>query len=247
MARHSWNWLAVVVAVIGAPAARAGLVTPDSIGSPVLSSAIEGSPVAAGGLVANQYQSLGLLFPTHSLGDPASSYSTAVIGLNNRDVFITAAQWGTPDFRVSDASHYSPGGVTAAFVLPGTTTPDVADSVTLSLYSSGPIFAQLQAFDKNGRLVKTIDAQVAGETNTPIVFDVADIQSVNAQVFQPIIGPPIPGFQGPTGYPFAWGVSSIEWHEAPEPAGLVLGGLGMCALLGYALRRRLICLGVRGA
>ncbi len=173
--------------------------------------------------------------------------------MNNIDFFVGAYQTTTPNGVVNHVSYQSPAGVDAAFVAPGTTTPDVADDVTVSLYSNGPILAQVEAFDKNGQLLKTITTQVAGEvageTITPIEFDVAGIQSVYTTAFQPVIDP-LPGEAFIAGQPsFIWGVSSIEWHEAPEPAGLVLGGLGVFALLGYACRRRLVrmSLGVRGA
>jgi hypothetical protein len=252
MTRHSWILLAVVLAITCAadtPAARAGLVTPDSIGSPVLSSSVEGSVVAVGGLVTNQYQGLGLLFPAVGLGDPNTSYSTAIIQLNNHDVFTGAYQMKAFGDLANHISYRESQGVTADLVLPGTTTSGVADSATVSLYANGPVFAQLEAFDKNGQLLKTILTQVAGKSDTPIEFDVAGIQSINTQVFQPVIDPPYPGFVMPQGYPYAWGVASIEWHEAPEPAGFILGGVGMFALLGYSWRRRSmrVRLGVRGA
>jgi hypothetical protein len=252
MARHSRILLAAVLGIAcaaEAPVARADLVTPDSIASPVLSSEIDDS-VPSGGLVTNQYQGLGLLFSVQRLGEPAVIYSTAIIQLNNRDVFTGAYQATTSSGAVNHVSYQSPTGVTAALVQPGTTTQAVADSVTVSLYSNGPILAQLEAFDKNGRLLKTITTQVGGDSNTPIEFDVAGIQSVYTTAFQPIIDPPPPGEGSIQGHPsFIWGVSSIEWHEVPEPAGFVLSGLGMFALLGYALRRRLmgVRLGVRGA
>jgi hypothetical protein len=239
MARHSQILSAILVIVyaVGTPAARAGLVTPDSIASPVLSSEIDDS-VPSGGLVTNQYQGLGLQFSVQSLGEPAVTYSTAIIQLNNRDLFTGAYQATTPNGVVNHVSYQSPAGVAAAFVLPGTTTPDVADFVRVSLYSNGPILAQLEAFDKNGQLLKTITTQVAGQSDTPVEFDVAGIQSVYTTAFQPIIDPP-PGFAAVAGQPsFIWGVASIEWHDAPEPTGFILGGLGMLALLGYAWRRR---------
>jgi hypothetical protein len=249
MARYSRIMLAVVLVIagtFGSPAARAGLVTPDSIGSPVLSSEIDNS-VPSGGLVTNQYQALGLLFPVQGPGESGAVYSTAIIQQGNLDLFTGACQATTPSGVVNHVSYQSPAGVTAAFVLPGTTTPDAADSVTVSLYSNGPILAQLEAFDKNGHLLKTITTQVGSASDKPIEFDIAGIQSVYTTAFQPIIDP-LPGEACIAGQPsFIWGVSSIEWHEAPEPAGLVLGGLGMLALLGYAWRRRSLRLGVRGA
>jgi|SRR5665213_3205486 len=251
MARHSRIWLAMALGIVyawGTPAARAGLVTPDSIASPVLSSEIDNS-VPPGGLVTNQYQALGLLFPVQRLGEPAVTYSTAIIQALNLDLFTGAYQATTPGGLVSHVSYQSPAGVTAAFVLPGTTTPDAADSVTVSLYSNGPILAQLEAFDKNGQLLKTITTQVGMASEKSIEFDIAGIQSVYTTAFTPIIDPPPPGVPFIEGHPsFMWGVSSIEWHEAPEPAGLVLGGLGMFALLAYAWRRRSMRmrLGVRG-
>jgi hypothetical protein len=254
MAGHSRIGLAMILVIAcaaGTPTAWAGLVTPDSIASPVFSWPEEGGPVPAGGLVTNQYQALGLLFPAQGLGEPGVAYSTAIIRLGiNLDLFTGAYQATTPSGVVNHVSNQSPAGVTAAFVLPGTTTPDAADSVTVSLYSNGPILAQLEAFDKNGQLLKTITTQVGMASEKSIEFDIAGIQSVYTTAFQPIIDPPPPGVPYIAGQPgFIWGVSSIEWHEAPEPAGLVLGGLGMFIQLGYAWRRRSmrVRLGVRGA
>jgi hypothetical protein len=250
MARHSRILLAAVLGIAcaaEAPVARAGLVTPDSIGSPVVSTASAGTPVAPGGLVTNQYQNLGLLFPFHGPDAAGGYYSAAVVRLNNQDIFTGAYQGITANGLVRLVSQDS--AVVAALVLPGTTTPDTADSVTVTFASAGPGLAQLEAFDKNGRLVKTVTAQVGGILDTPVELDVEGIQSVNALVYEPVIDPP-PGVVSVAGYRvYAWGVSSIEWHEAPEPAGFVLGGLGMLALLAYALRRRLmrVRLGVRGA
>ncbi|HBI41370.1 MAG TPA: hypothetical protein DDY78_00745 [Planctomycetales bacterium] len=257
MSRLSRIGLAVVVAITcaaEAPAARAGLVTPDSIASPVISwsasgPAIFGGPVAVNGIVTDQYQGLGLLFPAQTVGEPNTTYSTAVIRLNNHDVFAGAYLARTPTGLVNYVSANAPAGVTAALVLPGTTTPDMADSVTVSFESTGPILGQLKAFDKNGRLLKTVTTQIGGVLDTPVELDVAGIQSIYATAYLPIIDP-LPGFGYIAGRPdFYWGVSSIEWHEAPEPAGFVLGGLGMFALLGYAWRRRSmrVRLGVRGA
>jgi hypothetical protein len=252
MARHSRILLATVFVIACAaetPAAWAGSVTPDSIGSPVLSSPVDEGPVAAGAIITNEYQGSGLLLSVEGLAGPGEVSSATVVRLNNRDLFAAALLDGASGAPPAFLS-FRFGGVGASLVLPGTTIPDVADSVTVSLYSNGPILAQLEAFDKNGQLLKTITTQVRGEIDTPVEFDVAGIQSVFTTAFQPVIDP-IPGQPPPNnpGYPYAWGVSSIEWHEAPEPAGFVLGGLGMLALLGYAWRRRSmrVRLGVRGA
>jgi len=202
MDRHSRILLATALVsafAVGTPAARAGLVTPDSMGPPVVSPSVEGSVVVAGGLATDQYQGLGLLFPAVSLGDPNVSYSTAIIQINNHDVFTGAYQSKAFGDLANYISMRGAQGVTADLVLPGTTTPDAADSVTVSLYANGPVFAQLQAFDKNGQLLKTILTHVAGQSDTPFEFDAAGIQSINAQVFQPVIDPPYPGFVMPQG------------------------------------------------
>jgi hypothetical protein len=251
MSRHSRIGLTMVLAVacaVGAPAAQAGYVTPDSIASPVLSSSTSGGLVAAGGLVTDQYQGLGLLFTDQRPGaDP--TFTTAVIRINNRDVFTGAYQTGTASGSPNHVSFQSPAGVSANLVAPGAATPDVADSVTISFDSTNPVLVQLEALDKNGHVLKSTTAQVNGVL-TPVELDVAGIRSIYATAFQPIVDP-LPGFPPPPhGYPpYAWGVASLEWHEAPEPAGFVLGGLGMIAVLGYAWRRRLMRmrLGVRGA
>jgi hypothetical protein len=245
MARHSRIWLAIVLAVtcaVGTPAARAGLVTPDSMGPPVVSSSGNGDVVAQGGLVFNQYRGLGVLFsPEPQIAD--DGYYTTVVHVNNLDVF--AGTYTNISDLTSHVSYQSPAGVWAGFYLPGRWTPDMADTVTASFDSIGPVLVQLEAFDKDGNILKSTTAQINGVL-TPVELDVAGIQSVYATAFQPVIDP-IPGAPPLQGYPYAWGVASIEWHEAPEPAGFVLGGLGMLALLAYAWRRRSLRLGVRGA
>ena len=218
-------------------------MTPDSIGSPVVSSSANGAVVAPGGLVFDQYRALGVLFsPEPQIAD--DSHYTAVVQVNNRDVF--AGTYATISDAASHVSYQSPAGVWASFYLPGSWTRDTADTVTASFDSTGPVLVQLEAFDKDGNLLKSTTAQINGVLK-PVELDVAGIQSVYATAFQPVIDP-IPGQPPPNnpGYPYSWGVSSIEWHEAPEPAGFVLGGLGMLALLAYAWRRRSLRLGVRG-
>jgi hypothetical protein len=249
MARHSQILLAMVLLIAcaaGASVARAGLVTPDSIGSPVLSSDIYYT-VPPDGLVTDQYQNLGLQFPIHGEDGFGEFYSAAVLRLGNQDVFTAAFQEKTTNGVVRLVALDT--AVVADLVRPGTTTPDMADSVTVTFASAGPGLAQLEAFDKNGRLLKTATAQVGSALDVPVELDVAGIQSISALVYQPVVDPP-PGVVSVAGWPvYPGGVASIEWHEAPEPAGLVLGGLGMLALLGYAWRRRSmrVRLGVRGA
>ena len=249
MARHSRMLSAIVLAIIcgaGTPTARADLVTPDSIGSPVLSSDVYHT-VPPDGFITDQYQKLGLQFPIHGEDAFGQFYSAAVLRLNNQDIFTAAFEGestnGVVRLVVPDTA------VVADLVRPGTTTPAVADSVTVTFASAGPGLAQLEAFDKNGRLLKTVTAQVGSALDVPVELDVAGIQSISALVYQPVVDPP-PGVVSVAGWPvYPGGVASIEWHEAPEPAGFVLGGLGMFALLGYAWRRRSmrVRLGVRGA
>ena len=95
MSRHSWIGLTVALAITGVvdtPAARAGYVTPDSIASPVISSSNYDATVAPNGLVTNQYQSLGILFPLQGPDQQSGFNSAAVIQLNNLDVFASAYQ-----------------------------------------------------------------------------------------------------------------------------------------------------------
>ncbi len=108
MTRHSRIWLAMALGIIcawGTPTARAGLVTPDSIGSPVVSSSGNGDAVAPGGLVFDQYRALGVLFsPEPQIAD--DGHYTAVVQVNNRDVF--AGTYATITDGVSHVSYQSP-------------------------------------------------------------------------------------------------------------------------------------------
>lgn len=236
MSRHSRIRLAaavMIVCVAQAPAAWAGYVTPDSIGAPVVSTSANGDVVPADGLVFNQYRSLGAVFAPEL---QVSNYFTTVVKVNNLDVFAGTYASDHSSDLATHVSYQSPAGVWAGFYAPGTWMPDAADIVTTTLDSTGPVLVQLKAFDQEGNLLKTTTTQVNGVL-TPVEIDVAGIQSVYATAFQPVVDP-IPGAPPLQGYPYAWGVASIEWHEAPEPAGFVLGGLSLMALFGYVWRRR---------
>lgn len=237
--RSRIGWLALAAVVCGGWAsARADLITPDSIASPpAVSPTVQGGAVAAGGWVTNQYQGVGLIFPSQMTGVDTAN-GTALVRVNGSTVWTTGTHVDGP--VISNVWFNSASAVTADLVAPGTTTPAVADSVRVDFLSAGPLAVSLGAYDKNGHQVAFTTALIAAGVDTPISLGGDGITSIQATAYQPIIDPPggvdpSPGAQPP----FAWGVSGIAWANAPEPGGLVLGGLGVFGLLAYAWKRRL--------
>ena len=232
------NWWAVVVFAVGAcSSARADPITPDSIASPpAVSPTIQGGSVAPGGWVADQYQGAGVVFPGQMTGVD-TGFGTAVIRVNGASVWTPAAY--SDGLILSALAFNSPAGVAADLVLPGTSTPAVADSVRVDFLSAGNLIVTLGAYDKNGVQVASTTALIAAGVETPLSLGGAGIESIRATAYQPVIDPLTCVSPDSTpAIPVAWGVRSIEWANAPEPGGLVLAGLGMCGLIGYARRRR---------
>ena len=241
MTIRSRNCVAILAAAaFSSSAARADLITPDSIASPpAVSPAAQGAAIVPGGWVTNQYQGVGLIFTSQMTGVD-SGYGTALVRVNGSTVWTTA---GYSDAGLLGGVDFNaPSAVAADLVAPGTTTPAVSDSVRVDFLSAGPLAVSLGAYDKNGNQVAFTTALIAAG-NTPISLGGAGITSIRATAYQPVIDPPggvdpSPGAQPP----FAWGVRSVAWANAPEPGGLVLAGLGIVGLIAYAWKRRPPCL-----
>ena len=227
---------AALVALAGWSSARAEIITPDSIASPpAVSPAVEGGPVAAGGWATNQYERLGVVFPGKRTGVD-TGLGTAVVLVNGVKVW-TGASYADGGI-ISNIGFNGEVGVSADLVAPGTTPPAVMDHLRVGYRSVGQGIAYLAAFDLHGHLIQAISSPIQGGVDGTLSLDVAGIYSLRATVYQAVVDPPVG--DGPNGFgqPAAWGVRSIDFREAPEPAGLALGGMGMCSLMAYAWRRR---------
>jgi PEP-CTERM motif len=228
---------AALVVLAGWSSAKAGIITPDSIGSPpAVSPAIQGSSVATNGWATNQYQGLGVVFPGRMTGVD-TGMGTAVVVVNGARVWTGATSLDGP--VISHVAFDGDIGVSADLVAPANATPVAVDHLRVDFSSTGPGLAYLAAYDLHGNLIQSTSSPIAGGGETALSLNVAGIHSLYATVYQAVIDPPVganPGFGN--GWPAAWGVRAIEWREAPEPAGLMLGGLGTMVLIAYAWRRR---------
>ena len=156
-------------------------------------------------IAGDRYQSQGVLLSTNGTGLFVSGNGTqnVLFASNNSRVIIN-------------------------FVLPGTTTPGVTDSVSLFTIGSNALgtFSSAQAFDINGNLLGTRSASSGAQ----LVFSVAGINRV---VFTPAVldsgSIDTLTFNTPT---------AASPSAVPEPATTVLLGTGLLGVVGAARRRR---------
>ena len=231
--RNGCRLAALVVFLIGAPAVRAEVITPNSISSPPpLSPAIDGQAVAPGGWVTNQYASQGLNFPYRMTGVD-TGLSTALVRVNGVKVWTGA---NSVDGGFLGAVSFA-SGVKAELVVPGTQTQATTDSLRLHLVASGGMglaSALIQAYDGHGNpLLVQRTSITEGPAGTWITLSGPGIQSFQVMAFPGLIPA-----DGPANLPFIWGVAGIDFHPAPEPTSLALAGLGLAGLVGQAWRRR---------
>jgi hypothetical protein len=230
-----------LVVAAAAPGARADLITPDSVASPIpLSPAFQGANVPVDGQVWSQYQGRGVLFSTAPWVPPTidAGHTTAVAVVNGVKVWVGASSVAPRPATVDFSA-----GVTAQLVAPGTTTPALTDSLRVKVVSAGGTgFAayQLSGYDAHGHLLlsQTSNFRARGSGDW-LTLSAKGIQSIHVTAV-PLLFPldPVPGFVGPPERPFAWGVAAIDVAGAPEPTGLALAGLGLAGWIGYAWRRR---------
>ncbi|HTU18692.1 MAG TPA: PEP-CTERM sorting domain-containing protein [Gemmataceae bacterium] len=200
---RSWRWSALAIAFgLATPAARAEMITPDSIPNPpsaVASAA--GTPVYSNNLVTTQYDGLGLRFGR-----------AAITQLNNIPVWAPIT--GAPQGTIS----YTFWGVGGSFVRPGSLTPTTVSSLTL------------HTFGLTGTPDLVVDSSYGSQLNIIPVLQSGPGGSQVWTFTGPGIGPfgisPSASQTGP------WGISEISFTPTPlpEPSSLVLAGLGALGL-----------------
>jgi hypothetical protein len=118
---RSWTALAIAFG-LAAPAARAAMITPESIPDPpgTVSSGY-GTPVNANNLVTTQYAGLGLSF----------SSGAAITNLNGVHVWAPIAAPRPGEVSVGQISYYST--LSGQFVAPGSLNPTTVTSFTLTI------------------------------------------------------------------------------------------------------------------
>lgn len=205
LAFRIWRWsVLALVCGLTAPAARAEMITPNSIPNPpgAVGSA-NGTLVDANSLVSTQYDGLGLRFLT----------AVAITQLNNISV------WAPINRGSQNTISYTFYGVGGLLVRPGSLTPTTASSVTMDVIGiTGTPDVVANSF--YGYL--------------PIVPVLQSTPGPDGGQLWTLTGPGIASFGiGPSASQTgAWGVAGVFFtpSPAPEPSSLVLACLGLPSL-----------------
>jgi hypothetical protein len=249
---HPSNYLrwaaAALVSTIGllpVSTARAGIITPDSI-SPmpmITSPAVNGTVVPAGGIVEDQYASLGIGFGSTALaringiltftpmGAPLFPPSWGPSGSEGKLNYFTGLPWG--------------GVVQGVLVAPGMSGFGKSNQVSFEFINIPTVpplalLVHVDLFDIQGN---AISSPTVGSMNGPHGGTILSFSAPDISVFQvrKLLG------DSRTDDP-AWGIAQINpgavefaaprVQDLPEPGTLMLGAVGMIGLLGLAKRSR---------
>ncbi len=213
-----------VAFVLTASAARAGLITPDSIPNPP--SAVDsanGTQVYANNIVNTQYGGLGLNF----------SSGAAITNMNGVAVWAPLASGIViPDSQVSGSpplagqiGYFS--SLAGKFVSPGSSNPTTVSSLSVETIGT-PGFFSMSVYGLNGQSlnIDPIFTNVIGPNGSQSwTFTGSGISSFSTIM----IPPPVVSGLG-TSFNPAWGVAEVSFTPTqattPEPSSLVLAGLG---------------------
>jgi hypothetical protein len=223
---RSRRWSALTVLFIFASqAARAGMITPDSIPNPPSSVAsAQGTPVYTNNFVIGQYSGLGLVFPRGS----------ALTQLNGMSVWAPVSP--PPKLAGPSSSGSASGSIGSIayawsllgrFVLPGSLNPTAVSSLTVGTLGNPSL--SMSVYGLNGQRLNIIPVigSIAGVHDW--TFTGRGISSFFATVVPPPGGGAHPGaITNP-----AWGVAGVSFTpvSGPEPSSLVLAGLGALGLV----------------
>jgi hypothetical protein len=226
------RWSALAIAFgLAVPAARAEMITPDSIANPPSAvGSANGTPVYAGNFVTTQYNGVGLNF----------SSGAAITNLNGVNVWApTTTAIAEPASRIAGGpppifpsalvSYYS--SLSGSFVSTGALSPTTVSSLSLNIVGHPGLM--INVYGPNGQLLN-IAPQIGLIANSQVwTFTGPGIRSFST--VEAVMDPP--GNVNP-----AWGVSGVSFTVAstPEPTTFVLAGLGalgMAARQGWRRRR----------
>lgn len=214
----SLRWFALAAAfVLTASAARAEMITPDSISSPpgAVSSAYS-TPVPAANLVTTQYTGLGLNF----------SFA-AITHLDGATVWAPAQPQAIPAHGISTGPPPPPqigyeSWMGGNFVVPGTVKATSVYSTMLEIVGA-PV--TVNAFNSHWKELGSVGPDGIGPHGGNLyAFSGGNISAFSVSV--PVEAP------SDANYP-QWGIAAVSFMNNPEPSGLVLAGLGA---LGFAAR-----------
>lgn len=220
-----------------ASAARADLITPDSIpfsNRPSAVGSTNGTAVYPGNLVTTQYKALGLNF----------SAAAAITNLNGVSVWAPTEALAHPGSFLADgppvnypSSRISYFGTWSgvSFVRPGTLTAAVATSLSVEIIGRQNLGIWVTYAHTNhpGGIPTYIGA--TPEPNGGVLYTFPAGPGITSfSIFAPI------AVDAPMTFSPAWGVAEVSFtlNNTPEPSALVLAGLGALGLaVKFSLRR----------
>jgi MYXO-CTERM domain-containing protein len=241
-----WSALAIAFGLM-ASAARAELITPNSIPNPPSSvGSANGTPVYTNNLITSQYKGTGLNF----------SAGAAITSLNGVNVWAPTqmlvapdsgiAGWPPPKFPAAQISYYGTWSG-ASFVQPGTLKPAVATSLSIEIIGRQDVGIRVTYANSTVPVGIPAWIETASEPNGGILYTFPVGPGITSfSVFAPpVLDPPGVAHPAATVNP-TWGVAevSVTLDSAPEPSSLILaalGALGLATRGGWRRRRTAAC------
>jgi hypothetical protein len=207
--------------LLAAPLSWAGVITPDSIPSPpaLTTPPVQGTLVPAGGMVTDQYNSVGLMFAGVALTD--------INGVKAWSPLDQIVNGTTLDFS-------NKSGILAGLVIPGTQTLAKTDFLQVTLTNVAPHGAEMVVLGTHG-LIGIEGSYPNASGQATMAWQGTDISFFGVGLW-----PRLASEQAP------WGIASIEignlqpvHFDTPEPSTLLLTGLAACAgIAGHVWRRK---------
>jgi len=215
---RKWRWSALAVVFgLAASAARAEMITPDSIPNPPTAVAPNnGTPDNTSNLVSTQYAGLGLML-----------HGAVITSLDGVSMWVPSTQSSNPSPGGSVGAINYLSSLGGSLVSPGSSNPTTVSSLSLTTFG----------------LIGTPTLKVNGLNGQSL--NIVPVLQSGVQIFGlqewTVTGPGISSFSisAPNNQNGPWGVAGVSFTPttatAPEPSSFVLAALGA---LGLAARRR---------